>query len=268
MRNPNHPLGHPTRGKTARNRLRRVDLFVTKYYPSLIKEAQDNYYVDLGFGADPTTTLESARHLRKRNPMLHILGIELDPERVAVAKPFEDPITLFREGGFNIPLPQGKKACLIRAFNVLRQYEEHQVADSYAVMAKALMPGGVLIEGTSDPYGRIWTANLLEKKTDAALTYAGITFSTNFRWGFSPALFPPVLPKNLIHKMQPGETIHQFFMDWEEAANKTIAHKDFGLRQWFMETGFALAEKGYQIDTRKKMLKSGLLIWKQPPLTW
>ncbi|MCB2179845.1 hypothetical protein KQH54_01840 [bacterium] len=270
MRNPESrsPIGHPTRGKTARNRLRRVDLFIARFFPNLIKEAQDNYFVDLGFGADPTTTLESAHHLRKLNPTLPILGVELDPERVAAAKPYEDPLTQFKVGGFNIPLPSNRQACLIRAFNVLRQYEQDQVGSSYAEMEKALMPGGIIIEGTSDPFGRIWTANLIQKTDGAGLVYLGITFSTNFRWGFSPSLFPPVLPKNLIHKMIAGEEINQFFTDWEASTVNTIAHKAYGIRQWFVESGNALAEMGYQIDTRKKMLKSGFLTWKSPPLTW
>lgn len=268
MRNTENPIGHPTRGKTARNRLRRVDIYVTKYLPSLIKEAQDTYYVDLGFGADPTTTLESALHLRKLNPDLKILGVELDPERVAAAKPYEDNLTMFRQGGFNIPLPNGKKAAIIRAFNVLRQYEENQVAESYAVMGKYLMPGGILIEGTSDPFGRIWVANLIKKTGPSTLDYLGIAFSTNFRWGFSPDLFPPVLPKNQIHRMVPGEMIHKFFSDWESAANQAVGHKAYGIRQWFVETGLALAETGYRLDTRKKMLRSGFLTWLNPPLTW
>ena len=44
--------------------------------------------------------------------------------------------------------------------------------------------------------------------------------------------------------------------------------KLYDIRQWFVETGLALAEMGYQIDTRKKMLKSGFLTWKYPSLTW
>ncbi|MEJ2759103.1 MAG: hypothetical protein P8046_11535, partial [Anaerolineales bacterium] len=108
--------------------------------------------MDLGFGADPTIALESAAHLRKSKPELKLLGVELDPERVAEAKPFEDSLTLFRHGGFNIPLPNSKKTNIIRAFNVLRQYEENQVTESYEVMEQYLMPGGTLIEGTSDPY--------------------------------------------------------------------------------------------------------------------
>lgn len=268
MRNSESPIGHPTRGKTARNRLRRVDLFISKYFPNLIKEARETYYVDLGFGSDPTTTLESAHHLRKLNPSLPILGVELDPERVAAAEPYEDLHTTFRVGGFNIPLPPNRQACLIRAFNVLRQYEEEQVVPAYLEMEKSLASGGVLIEGTSDPFGRIWVANLLQKTDESELIYLGITFSTNFRWGFSPDLFPPVLPKNLIHKMVPGENINNFFSDWEACAAKTIAHKAYGIRQWFVESGYALAEMGYQVDTRKKMLKSGFLTWKFPPLTW
>ena len=39
----------------------------------------------------------------------------------------------------------------IRAFNVLRQYEEAEVAGAYAALARRVLPGGLLVEGTSDP---------------------------------------------------------------------------------------------------------------------
>ena len=123
------PQGHPTRGKTTPNRLRRVDNFVTQYDPTLIHRRDGDFvnacFLDLGYGFDPTTTLESAARLRRLNPNLPVLGVEIDPERVTAAQPFSDGLTHFRLGGFNLPLlPQpnvkSESVRLIRAFNVLR----------------------------------------------------------------------------------------------------------------------------------------------------
>ena len=122
------PEGQPTRGKTADNRLRRVDNFVLLYEPSLLTRTDSLFakslFVDLGYGFDARTTLESAVRFRKVNPNLNILGVEIDKERVEAALPYADDKTFFRLGGFNLPLQSGETVRLIRAFNVLRQYEE------------------------------------------------------------------------------------------------------------------------------------------------
>ncbi len=105
---PARPLGQPTRGKTARNRLRRVDTFLALYDAGLLRREDGPFagafFVDLGYGAAPTTTLESAQRLRRINPALPVLGVEIDPERVAAAQPCADELTQFRLGGFNLPL--------------------------------------------------------------------------------------------------------------------------------------------------------------------
>ena len=136
---PRSPQGQPTRGKTARNRLRRVDNFVIQYDPTLLRREdglfKGAFFVDLGYGAEPFTTLESAERLRRLNPQLPVLGVEIDPARVAAALPNTDALTHFRLGGFNLPLRQRADGStetvrLIRAFNVLRQYEESEVSAS------------------------------------------------------------------------------------------------------------------------------------------
>src|SRR5512139_88642 len=119
------PEGLPTRGKTASNRLRRVDNFMLFYEPSLLTRTDgafaDALFVDLGYGFDPRTTLESAARFRRLNPELRILGVEIDPEHVQAALPFASDRTFFRLGGFNLPVLPGESVRLIRAFNVLRQ---------------------------------------------------------------------------------------------------------------------------------------------------
>src|SRR5574341_467480 len=91
------PVGQPTRGKTASNRLRRVDNFILLYEPSLLTRiGADSLFVDLGYGFDARTTLESASRFRRLNPDLRILGVEIDKERVENALPFADEKTFFR----------------------------------------------------------------------------------------------------------------------------------------------------------------------------
>ncbi len=265
------PLGQVTRGKTARNRLRRVDIYLLLTESSLLrrKYAQANraFYVDLGYGAEPFTTLESAERLRTANPHLPVLGVEIEPDRVAAARPFEDDQTFFRLGGFNIPLESGESVRLIRAFNVLRQYEEDQVLDAHLMMGKSLLPGGLVIEGTSDPFGRVWVANLLRKEEaePGRVFHEGVLFSTNFHLGFDPSIFQPVLPKNYIHRMVEGEEIFLFLEAWKAAARDMIAIRSFGLRQWFAASAARLSESGYYIDLRPQLLRRGFLLWRFYP---
>ena len=259
------PVGEITRGKTARNRLRRVDNFLLMYAGDLIRRQDGPFkqalYVDLGYGAEAFTTLESAQRFRMQNPSLGVLGVEIEPERVEAALPYADKNTFFRLGGFNVPLLPGETVRLIRAFNVLRQYKEDEVAEAHRLMGSYILPEGLLMEGTSDPLGRVWTANLLRRRSDD-LEMEGVVFSTNFRLGFEPGLFQPVLTKNFIHRMLPGEKIYQFFEDWKEAARQTVAYKSLGSRQWFVASARGLKNAGYSVDVRLKYLQRGYLFWK------
>src|SRR5438045_601067 len=115
------PLGQPTRGKTAPNRLRKTDTFLAVAYPEFVRH-MTGLYVDLGYGFFPVTSVETLRRLRRLNPSLQVLGVEIDPQRVADAQPFAEPGLNFRLGGFNLPLRPGEQVSIIRAFNVLRQY--------------------------------------------------------------------------------------------------------------------------------------------------
>jgi hypothetical protein len=280
---PRKPAGQPTRGKTASNRLRRVDNFITRYDPGLLSRMDSAYkhalFVDLGYGAEPFTTLESATRFRRLNPALHVLGIEIDAVRVESAKPYADERTHFRLGGFNLPLQQGvdgqpESVRLIRAFNVLRQYEETQVAEAYALMAPHVLPGGLLIEGTSDPYGRIWVAHVMRRASlpnalhqtgergfgSEAWVREALVLSTNFRSGFDPGMLQTVLPKNLIHHMVASEPIYNFFQTWKRATLETGSMRAWGARQWFVASAQRLSTHGYHIDLRLHWLRQGYLI--------
>jgi hypothetical protein len=282
------PLGEVTRGKTAPNRLRGVDAFLLRYADAHIRRTEgdwaDAWTVDLGYGEEPTTTLEMARALRRINPQARVLGVEIDAARVEAAQGAGDALTHFRLGGFNLPLQrdangQPERARLIRAFNVLRQYDEASVLPAWSRMMQSLLPDGLLIEGTSDPLGRLWVANVLRRQRPAAASGAGaqpteagvleaLVFGTNFRTPFEPAAFKAVLPKNLIHRVEPGEAIHHLFGLWEQAARLQVAHRELGMRQWFVAAAESLADyaepSGWRVDIRRKWLRDGILILSPP----
>ena len=259
------PVGQPTRGKTASNRLRRVDNFILLYEPALLTRTDGLFagsmFVDLGYGFDARTTLESASRFRRVNPDLRILGVEIDKERVEAALPFADERTFFRLGGFNLPLKDGEHVRLIRAFNVLRQYEEKDFAPAYETLSQYILPGGLMIEGTSTPYGQLWSANLVRKLESGKWKMESLVFSTNFRLGFEPEEFQTILPKNLIHRVVKGEPIHDFFEAWKHSAAETSAAKSYGARQWFIAAAERLAERGFEVATQRKWLTRGFLIW-------
>ncbi|HET9913485.1 MAG TPA: hypothetical protein VFQ13_16435, partial [Anaerolineales bacterium] len=263
------------------NRLRRVDNFILLYEPSLLTRTDGLFrralFVDLGYGFDPRTTLESADRFRRVNPELPILGVEIEKDRVEAALPYADEKTFFRLGGFNLPLKEGEHVRLIRAFNVLRQYEEGDFVPAYERLAQYVLPGGLMIEGTSTPYGQIWCANVVRKVMESASSLAklqeqalavhnrwkfeALVFSTNFRLGFDITDFQAVLPKNYIHHVVPGEPIYDFLKAWRQSAAETAAMKAYGLRQWFVHSAESLARKGYRINLQKKFLSKGWLIW-------
>lgn len=162
--------------------------------------------VDLGFGAAAHTTLELAERIRAVKPDATVIGIEIDPERVAAAKPFETEAVSFRHGGFEIPV--AGQVDVIRAFNVLRQYDESEVAAIWNQIRSRLAPGGIFVDGTCDEIGRV--------STWVALTQNGPeTLSISLRLADldEPSIAAERLVKVLIHRNVPGENIHRFFSE-------------------------------------------------------
>lgn len=263
--------GQITRGKTAINRLRRVDQFILQYDPMLIfrkdKNNQQTIYVDHGYGWSPVTTLESARQFHQINPNLKIVGVEISPERVETGTPYLSPTLDFRLGGFDIPYKANEIARYIRSFNVLRQYDEDEFILHIKTLSQGLMNGGLLIEGTSNPTGRFWVANLIRKKENV-LKYEGLVFSTNFKDGFTPQDFQPFLPKNLIHHMMPGHPIYDFIQDWQKAAQTNIHYREHGYQQWYATCIEEVASMGYKVETRRNFTRRGFCIyrWNNPDL--
>ncbi|PRY64080.1 hypothetical protein B0I08_11412 [Glaciihabitans tibetensis] len=210
--------GRVTRGTTGTNRLRRVDRWISAL-PAL-RRATDPLVVDLGYGASATTPLELHARLSRTRADVEVIGIEIEPERVRVASLSAVPGVSFRRGGFEVPLPTGRRATVIRAFNVLRQYNEDEVPAAWDRMVSRLQPGGVLIEGTCNEIGRV--------SSWVDVTAAGpqsLTVSLRLTDLDKPSIVAERLPKALIHHNVPGEAIHSFLtaLDHQWAVHAALA---------------------------------------------
>jgi hypothetical protein len=258
------PLGLPTRGKTAPNRLRPTDTYLALCYSGFL-ERLPGAYLDLGFGQSPSTTVETAARLRRINPGMRIVGVEIDPERVAAAQPWSGLGMDFRLGGFNLPLREGERAAVIRAMNVLRQYPESEYTRAITVLADFLPEEGLLLEGTSDPSGRLMAFNVY-RRAGEALAFDGLVFSVRLRRPFEPRSLQAVLPKNHIHHAEPGSPLDLFFGDWEKCWKRARGRSADDPRLIFSLAARLLAsERGHSVDTRSILLRRGFLRLKSLP---
>jgi len=233
------PLGSATRGTTYPNRLRRVDNWLAWRYTGLLRGVADPLVVDLGFGAHPVTTLELRTRLAAV-PNLRVIGLEIDPVRVAAALPFAEPPWLdFALGGFELA---GLRPHLVRAMNVLRQYDAADVGPAWSAMTGALAPGGVLVEGTCDELGRLACWITLDEAGPRTLTLAA-----NLSTLDSPATLAERLPKVLIHRNVPGERVHDLLAALDEAWQRSAAYAVYGPRQRWRRSVAGVRAAGWPV---------------------
>jgi hypothetical protein len=192
--------------------------------------------IDLGYGATAVTTVELAGRLAARFPAVRVLGLEIDRERVELARPAADPPRLdFARGGFELA---GRRPQLVRAMNVLRQYDEGAALHAWDIMRRGLAPGGVLVEGTCDELGRVGSWVQLDGSGPRTLTLACAPAHLDH-----PRTLAERLPKALIHHNVPGQPIHDLLTDlgraWDAAAPLAV----FSPRQRWAAAVAAIASR-------------------------
>ncbi|MDN3359871.1 class I SAM-dependent methyltransferase [Actinomadura sp. DC4] len=247
------PEGTLTRGTTAPNRLRRVDRWITGVYGPLLRRHDRPLVVDLGYGASPVTTAELFTRLRTVHPRVDVVGIEIDPARVAAARPHRREGLDFRLGGFELPV--GRPPALIRAFNVLRQYEEAEAWAAWDRLCARLAPDGVLVEGTCGEIGRraVWVAlqrqGAVRRPGRAVAVPRTITFAAHVASLPRPSTLAERLPKTLIHRNVPGERVHDLLSSFDRAWATAAPRSVFGPRQRWIGAVELLA-RDHPVHTR------------------
>jgi hypothetical protein len=225
-------LGIPTRGTTNPNRLRRVDRHLAQVHADLLRQAVAPLVIDLGYGATPITAVELHRRLRAVRPDLEVLGLEIDQERVDAAQHATAEGLTFRRGGFELA---GARPLVIRAFNVLRQYDEGPAAQAWDTMRTGLRDEGLILEGTCDEIGRRAAWVTLGKEGPRTLTLAAHVQTLE-----RPSELAERLPKALIHHNRPGSPVHGLFQALDTAWDSCAPYATFGNRQRWRATCDAL----------------------------
>jgi hypothetical protein len=191
-------------------------------------------------------------------PDVEVIGLEIDPARVEQGKRFLTGCgrpehyqgLTFGLGGFELPLP--RPPLLVRALNVLRQYDEDEAWQAWDRLCSGLTPGGVLVEGTCDEIGRraVWVTLGRSADTGGAEAPLGeganrpggaagaraarprtITFAARMSALPRPSELAERLPKTLIHHNIPGERIHDLLTDFDRSWAVVAPQSVFGPRQ-------------------------------------
>jgi hypothetical protein len=258
-------VGQVTRGTTNTNRLRRVDRWIA-HLPAL-RHARHPLVVDLGYGASGVTAFELWTRLARVRPDVEVVGIEIDPARVeraneqlarvrSGATPFAaDARVSFVRGGFEIPV-EGRPA-VIRAMNVLRQYDEAEVAAAWTRIAARLAPSGVLVEGTCDELGRI--GSWADVAPDGVATRLTLSLRLATLATESPSIVAERLPKALIHHNVPGEPVHALLAALDGAWERSAPLAPFGVEQRWIATIEALRTADWPIEGSRSRWRLGEL---------
>lgn len=262
------PPERRTRGRTSRSRLRALEEYLLHCERALLERQEGPWheaaFVDVGFGEHPWTTLESARAFRELNPGLRVIGVEAEEARAsAAAAEHEDTLTHFRHGGFDWATTAAQPARLVRAMNILRQYPPEDVEAAHARLGAALLPGGLLVEGSTDTPGAITVAYLL-RRTPEGLEREALLFHTDFQHGFAPWLFRDWLPRDWRRRVSPGTALHTFFTEWTQAWTQAREHGARELAEGFRQSVWGLARARPGVSTEPWLLEHGYLRW-QPP---
>lgn len=242
------PVGEVTRGTTAPNRLRRVDRWIAATHAGVLRSAERPLAIDLGYGASPVTTVELYARLRAVAPELEVAGIEIEPDRVAAGQALLTEAgsayegLSFRRGGFELPVD--RPPVLVRAFNVLRQYDEETAWQVWDRLRARLAPDGVLVEGTCDEIGRraVWVT--LGPEGPRTITFAAHLASLP-----RPSELAERLPKTLIHRNVPGEPVHALLAGFDRCWAIAAPQSVFGPRARWIEAVRLLA-RDHPVVTR------------------
>jgi hypothetical protein len=229
--------GRVTRGTTGTNRLRRIDRWIATL--PVLRHAKDPLVVDLGYGASATTTLELHERLSKVRSDVEVVGIEIDPARVKLAAASSKPGVSFRLGGFEIP---GREPAIVRALNVLRQYDESEVRENWERMTQRLQPDGVLVEGTCNELGRVCSLVAVTREGPQSLTV-----SLRLADLEKPSIVAERLPKVLIHRNVAGEPVHEFVEALDRHWQYNAALGAFGPSQRWLAVARAMKHDGWPV---------------------
>jgi hypothetical protein len=126
-------------------------------------------------------------------------------------------------------------------------------------MARSLADGGMLLEGTSTPTGRLLTANIYRRRAEE-IEHVGLMLAPNLAREWRPLELRSVLPKNLIHHCETGSRLEAFFERWQDAYAEA-RRSGLAPRTAFVRAGRTL---GSSVDRSPSTLRRGFMFLHLP----
>ena len=256
VRSPVRVSGHVTRGTTNPNRLRRFDRWYCRTQAAGLRaSAEPPLLVDLGYGRTPVTVVELLERAALVRRDVAVLGVEIDPERVRLARStVHRPGLDFAHAGFDLTPLGERRAVLVRAFNVLRQYEEVQVPEAWRAMTARLAPDGIAVDGTCDELGRLASWVVLDAGGPRSLVL-GYRLAGLER----PGAVAARLPKALIHHNVAPRPVHTFLQALDAAWDHEAPLAAYGARQRFVASCGRLVLAGWPLRADPTGWRRGLV---------
>jgi hypothetical protein len=127
--------------------------------------------------------------------------------------------------------------------NVLRQYDESEVAEIWARVQTRLSSGGLFLDGTCDEIGRVATWVSLGANGPESFTVALRLAELEF-----PSIAAERLVKALIHRNVEGEEIHRFLGDLDRHWMVSAPLQVYSPSQRWIATVRAMKVSGWPIQ--------------------
>ena len=199
------------------------------------------------------TTLELYRRVRAVAPDAEVIGLEIDPERVAAAcrrlaalraAGDELPGLSFAVGGFELPVARaaGAGPGVQRAAPVPGGAGLGGLVPAAGRAGRRRRPGRGHLRRDRPPRGLGHPARRSPPDRRRGGPAALITFSARLASLERPSDLAERLPKTLIHRNVPGEPVHQFLRDFDRAWDSAAPYSAFGSRQRWLAAVASLSD--------------------------
>ena len=203
------------RGRTRPGRLDAWNGVLVNIFGDVLRARPGAPVVDVGIGDQPHTAVELADALRAAGLENPVVAVDAVAARVDHARATVGPradlrfaVADLRDLGAASAAPVA-----IRAANVLRQSAPDAVPGLQQALAGQLVPGGLLLEGSTDLDGTIGCFHHIT----AAGRRAGLVFTTTGVGGFAPVRFRDHLPRDLRGRVRATPALAALFDAWTAA---------------------------------------------------
>lgn len=252
-------------GRSRPGRLHQLDAWIVEHAAPLLARRdgdwQRAWVVDVGVGDPPEPTLELHRALAQRWPDIGVLGVDIVPSYVSALAECAPPGLTARLGGASLPVGEGEAARLVRAVNLLRGAREHRVDEGLRALAAPLLPGGWLVEGSTDTPGDVGVFRILRSDSHG-LTPQFFLLTTTFERGFDPRLFTAWLPRGLGRHARPAPSLQARFDRWSRSVAQARESGFRQPRQTFVAAAEDLALHDRALVRTPEWWARGLMWWR------